>query len=263
MKQTSFAAIFVLVLLVSVAIGLEVVCFVSANPDGSNLQLSMPIEHINYTITDLNGALWAKIDGSYPITILNQGNCTVLPMLYPMPPNSTNIHVILNDVEIEWSNYTASSPESVHRTAIGDWWMISCVLGELSDSFLLEIHYEHPLEIKNGSYLFPYDLNINDYLSPESPTSTAHFHNAFGNRAQTYRLYCLSRQQQINGNQKTSRYVLMARYVTTIEMDQVPLKLHRSNNAVLNADNPIAEIKQMKETREIDFTLSNRRGFYF
>ena len=136
--------------------------------------MSMPIEHINYTITEIDGVMWAKIDGNYPISI--QGlTSNVLPMVYPMPPNSTNIHLYLNGAELLWDNVTAVYPEMTHKTAIGTWWEISGLLENLSDSFVLGIHYEHPLEQINGSYIFLYDLNIADYLSTEHPTSTAYF----------------------------------------------------------------------------------------
>jgi hypothetical protein len=176
MKPTTYTAILVLTLLVALAASAESLCsFASANPGGDPLQLSMPIEHINYTITTINGSLWAKIDGYYPISFLNQSSCDMLPMVYPMPPNSTNIHVYLGGHELEWSNYTQTYPDNLHRTTLGDWWMVSSVLENLSDSFLLQIHYEHPLERVNGSYVFLYDLNIVDYLSPQNPDSTAYF----------------------------------------------------------------------------------------
>ncbi len=175
MKPTAYTAILVLALLVALAASAVSICsFASANPSGEPLQLSMPIEHINYTITTINGSLWAKIDGYYPISIQNSAS-DILPMLYPMPPNSTNIHLYLGDHELEWSNYTQTYPDSLHRTALGDWWMVSSVLGNLSDSFLLQIHYEHPLERVNGSYVLLYDLNIADYLSAQNPDSTAYF----------------------------------------------------------------------------------------
>lgn len=40
---------------------------------------------------------------------------------------------------------------------------------------MLKIHYEHPVEMVNGSYIFLYDLNISPYLSPWSLNSTAYF----------------------------------------------------------------------------------------
>ena len=53
--------------------------------------------------------------------------------------------------------------------------MIYSVLCDVSDFFVLKIHYEHPLEMVNESYLFLYDLNISPYLSPQSTNSTAYF----------------------------------------------------------------------------------------
>ncbi len=134
----------------------------------------MPIEHINYTIVNVNGTLWAKIDGEYPIYIQNQFGGDI-PMVYPMPPETTNIFVWLNGQEISWSNYTQSNPDALHQTAVGDWWMIYSILPNVSVFFTLKIHYEHPLEIVNGTYLFLYDLNISPYLSEENQNSTAYF----------------------------------------------------------------------------------------
>jgi hypothetical protein len=63
----------------------------------------------------------------------------------------------------------------LHQTAIGDWWEIYSVLPNVSGFFVLKIHYEHPLQTVNGSYLFLYDLNISPYLSGQSENSTAYF----------------------------------------------------------------------------------------
>ena len=152
--------------------------FTSANPEGEFPVLSMPVEHVNYTITPINGTLWAKIDGNYPIYVQRQPDCTVedLPMVYPMPPETTNIHVWLGERELSWLNYTEAYPGELHHTAIGDWWMIYAVLPDVGDFFVLKIHYEHPLAMVNGSYLFLYDLNINPYLSEQGNTnSTCYF----------------------------------------------------------------------------------------
>jgi hypothetical protein len=150
----------------------------TANLDVSSPNLSMPVEYINYTITSINGTLWAKIDGDYPIYLLKQLDCRFnrdLPMVYPMPPQTTNISLSLDNKQVSWSNYTHFYPEVRHHTAIGDWWMIYCNLENVSDYFELKIHYEHPLEMVNGSYLFLYDLNISPYLSIQSNNSTAYF----------------------------------------------------------------------------------------
>jgi hypothetical protein len=178
MQEKKFAIIIIIVLFISTVLGLQLDSFASANPDSSIPALSMPVEYVNYTISRINGTFWAKIDGNYPIYILSQSGCASsfeLPMVYPMPPQTTNIHVWLDDQELSWSNYTQSNPHALHHTAIGDWWMINSVLSNVSDFFVLKIHYEHPLETVNGSYLFLYDLNISPYLSPQSTKSTAYF----------------------------------------------------------------------------------------
>jgi len=136
-------------------------------------EFSMPEEQVNYTITPINGTLWAKIDGTYPITY--RGNEISIPMVYPTPPGTTNISIWLNDIELEWSNFTEENPNAVHHTAIGNWSEILTVLPSVSDNFVLTIHYEHPLQMINGSYVFLYDLNIAEYLSPSENKSVAHF----------------------------------------------------------------------------------------
>lgn len=138
--------------------------------------LSMPKEHINYTITNKNGSYWVKIQGKYPIKILNSNTPEInFPMIYPTPPNTTNIHITLNGKELNWSNYTQTYPETLHHTAIGDWTMIQCLIENVKDAFLLEIQYEHPIQQLKGIYTFLYDLNINPYLSDQSPKSIAYF----------------------------------------------------------------------------------------
>jgi hypothetical protein len=148
------------------------------NPNSETSQvLAMPEEYINYTITRVNGVLWAKIDGEYPLYFLDESNdvasCvpTELPMVYPIPPNTTNIHVRVNSTEIGWNHWGYDT----HHTAIGEWQMIYCVISPVSPYFLLTIHYEHPIEVVNGSNLFLYDLNIRDYLTEYSNTSIAYF----------------------------------------------------------------------------------------
>ena len=169
------AAVFIVAFLFSTASGLANVA--TANPDTSNLVMAMPEEYVHYTITRVNDTLWAEIDGTYPIQILaDSGNKSLclpieLPMVYPTPPGTTNICVSANHAELDWDNY----PYNTHHTAIGDWTMINCSVTNVQEQFLLKIHYEHPLEKVNGSYLFLYDLNIGPYLSLQSPNAIAFF----------------------------------------------------------------------------------------
>ncbi len=134
---------------------------------------AMPEEEVKYTITTVDGGLWAKIDGTYPI--IYNGDETSIPMVYPTPPGTTNVSVWLNDVKLEWSNLTETQPKALHHTAIGDWSEILTLLQNVSGYFTLRIHYEHPIQVINGSYAFLYDLNIQEYLSAEQNASVAHF----------------------------------------------------------------------------------------
>jgi hypothetical protein len=184
MKRTASALTLISALLIStVAVGIRFLNLATANPGASTPPiLAMPEEQVDYTITCVNGTFWARIDGTYPIYVLNESDdevqCAVpseLPMVYPTPLGTTNIHVKLNGTELTWSNYTEAYPYETHHTAIGDWPMIYCVISPISDYFLLTIHYEHPLAVANGSYIFLYDLNISPYLSYWSNSSTAYF----------------------------------------------------------------------------------------
>ena len=136
---------------------------------GEAASLSMPEEYIDYTITRVDDVLWAKIDGTYPISLT--GEETSIPMVYPTPPGTTNISISLNDAGLEWNNFTLTT----HHTAIGEWQEVSTFLEQVSGSFVLRIHYEHPLQVINGSYTFLYDLNILEYLSEAANRSVAHF----------------------------------------------------------------------------------------
>jgi hypothetical protein len=191
MQTHCFSTVF-MCLLLAIA-GLQFVRFAAANPIPV-YSLKMPEEYINYTISRVNGSLWAKVDGTYPLHKFGiechdkSGGIAnpwftftgdTLPMVYPTPPGTTNISVKMEETELDWSNYTQSVPDATHYTAIGDWPMISCTIYPVLDQFMLKIHYEHPIMLINGSYTFLYDLNISPYLSPWSNKSTAHFNIRF------------------------------------------------------------------------------------
>jgi len=146
----------------------------SLQPQTAESYLAMPQEYINYTLTNIAGVLWAQIDGFYPMHI-SVKDVRSLPMLYPMPPNTTNIHIYLQGTELNWTDYSTIDPTATHHTDIGDWQMIYCVLTPVPSDFVLQIHYEHPVQVINGSLTFLYDLNISPYLSASSVISTAHF----------------------------------------------------------------------------------------
>ena len=202
MGQTRLSLLVFIALLLSGLVVSEFVVSTFANPNqAANPLLAMPVEYVKYTITRANGTLWAKIDGTYPIYLSTDSSCAsprILMMVYPTPPGTVNIRVLLNETELAWSNYTQTYPVALHHTAIGDWPMINCTIAPLSDFFMLKIHYEHPLASINGSYLFLYDLNISPYLSPESPTSKAYFKISFEEDVRGLKVYTTKTDTELN-----------------------------------------------------------------
>lgn len=196
-RKPAYTAALVIAILLFDIVGSQYLRSAEGNPDQTTSPiLAMPEEQVNYTITRVNGTLWAKIDGTYPIHLLTSTNetdqCKILydlPMVYPTPPGTVNISIRLNETELPWSNYTEAYPNELHHTAIGDWPMIFSIIRNVSDYFLLTIHYEHPLMIVNGSFLFLYDLNISPYLSPLSNSSKAIFAVRFETEVVNIRAY--------------------------------------------------------------------------
>lgn len=169
-----FALAFILALVFLVITCFSLSSFVPEQNKSEYATISMPVEYVNYTIVSVNGSLWAKIDGTYPLIM--QGDLPqTLSMVYPTPPETTNISIKVDDTELGYSNYSDIDPFALHRTAIGDWEMVNTTISPVSRVFTLKIHYEHPLETVNGSFLFLYDLNISPYLAPASSNSTAYF----------------------------------------------------------------------------------------
>lgn len=160
--------------------------------------LEIPEEYIDYTVCVVNGSLWAKVDGTYPLGKLwvdshcqpetmdtlftfNEGP---LVLCYPTPPGTTNITVSVDATEVSWNNYTEITHDALHYTSVGNWPMIICEISPMSDQFVLRIHYEHPIQQTESGYEFLYDLNISPYLSPWSNKSTANFNIHFEVAAQ-------------------------------------------------------------------------------
>ncbi len=139
----------------------------------------MPIEYVNYTISTINGTLWATVDGNFPIQVPSSQVGKDLPMLYPTPPGTTNISIELYGQKVNYSNYTETYPNMLHYTYLGEWSMILFQIQPTSTDFIVKIHYTHPILETNGTYMFLYDLNISPYLSNSSIESVAYFNVHF------------------------------------------------------------------------------------
>jgi hypothetical protein len=206
------AVLILLIVLSSVLVTFPNIATVKANPIPFYL-LEMTEEYINYTISYVNGSLWAKVDGTYPLTKFDiecQNQLTGIDntcftftgdtqsLVYPTPPGTTSITIKVDETELEWSNYTQTFPCALHKTAIGDWPMISCTIHPVLDQFRLKIHYEHPIIQNNESYAFLYDVNISPYLSPWSTKSTAHFNIRFETKIKDLKVYTIATDGSTN-----------------------------------------------------------------
>ena len=163
----------------------------------SQFTTAMPIEYINYTVSSINGSLWATVDGIFPIQIPADWVGQELPMLYPTPPGVTNISISLNGQPVSWSNYTLAYPDALHYTYLGNWSMIIFNIKPASVDFLLTIHYQHPIPKANGTYLFLYNLNISPYLSDTSNSSTAYFTVRFNTDVSNIKVYTVPGESSI------------------------------------------------------------------
>jgi len=192
----------------------------------------MPEENINYTISCINGNLWAKVDGTYPVYKLdiecndqlfwtNDKSFTftgdTLPIVYPTPPGTTNISLKMDSTEINWSNYTQIYPDATHYTALGNWSMIYSTIHPVVNNFTFKIHYEHPIDHVNGTNRFLYDLNISPYLSPWSNKSVAYFNIMFETNYTNLQVNTIG----INGTLNPVNYTIIKKGETEVVSLQV------------------------------------------
>jgi parallel beta-helix repeat protein len=189
--------------------------------------ISMPQEYVNYTLTEVDGVLYAEIDGVYPMHLYSATEEGML-MVYPIPPDTVNIHVWVDGNEVVWGNYSEVEPDAVHYTDIGVWQMIYCQIQPASNDFLLQIHYEHPVQTINGSYTFLYDLNIAPYLSPSNTKSTIHLNIQLPTALPPLNVYLTgymgnwtaqSYTQTLNGASETVTYSLTSQYEQPLHGD--------------------------------------------
>jgi len=235
------ATALITVFLFSAVIGTQFVRWAEANPVPV-YSLTMPEEYINYTVCRVNGSLWAKVDGIYPLNKVDvecqRGmddtglvfSADTLTLVYPTPPGTTNISIKVDEIELKWSNYTQSVPEALHYTAVGDWPMISCTIYPIFDKLTLKIHYEHPIMLINGSNTFLYDLNLSPYLSQWSNKSAAHFNIRFETEITDIQAYTITTDGTLNhvdytvtqdGDAKTMSLQVISEYSESLPGDLI------------------------------------------
>jgi hypothetical protein len=152
-------------LVVCAAIGTHFDRAVQSNPIPFPI-IMMPEEYINATIS-LGELLIvrAEVDGLYPFHNIGYNNVT---MYYPVPPNSSDITVMMNGTSLEWK-YSNKS----YSTVIGEFPMIEWLIDPAPDSFEIRTHYSHPLP-KDGTYSFLYAMGTGRYLESYTRETTAY-----------------------------------------------------------------------------------------
>jgi hypothetical protein len=205
----SWMAFFVILAVYSVSVSCRSVTvkddYSTVSDSQSILQsISMPVEYVNYTVSVINGSLWAAVDGAFPMHIPLDWVGQELPMLYPTPPGVTNISIILDGQKVGYSNFTQAYPDMLHYTYLGEWPMILCTIQSASPDYLMAIHYQHPILQVNETYMFLYDLNISPYLSNSSAESTAHFNIQFQTNCSNINIYTVPGDSStFRGNTRT------------------------------------------------------------
>ncbi len=201
MRKTAAAILAFLIIAVIAVCPAAVPFHAVAEAQSSVSSVSMPIEYVNYTVSTINGTLWATVDGTYLMQIPQASVGQKLLMFYPTPPGITNISLKLNGQPVSFSNLTQSDPSTVHYTYLGNWSMIFFIIQPVSPSFLLTIHYQHPIVWANGTYMFLYDLNISPYLSNSSTASTARFTVLFKTNCTGIKVYTVPGDESILRNE--------------------------------------------------------------
>jgi hypothetical protein len=150
--------------------------------------VQMDQEQVNVTISSVNGTFWATVDAVYPMrevykygdTFTRFGfNCSVkyneLDMHYPVPPNTTNLSIMMDGVEVNWVESTRTY--HLHFTNLPEvQWTVSPVLS----NYTFTIHYEYPIAVIEGELSFLYSMGSRQGLD-ETGYSTSWMQNSSAN----------------------------------------------------------------------------------
>ena len=145
-----------------------------ANPIPWPPPASMPLEDMKINIQTIEGSLCAQFSGDFTFNYIPD---EVFLMMFPVPPDVTDIQVYQDDVERSWSwsseNYSTILPE-----------MPSIPMIEWEGPFPTErcvftVEYEHGLIERPEEYIFFYALGTGKYFQTYDKTTTAYFNIRF------------------------------------------------------------------------------------
>jgi uncharacterized repeat protein (TIGR01451 family) len=126
----------------------------------------MPEEYINIELTPVNGTIRAEVSGLYPFG--NRGYSSI-DMYYPVPPDSENISVELDNAPHDW-NYT----DNEYPTIVGNFPMIRWTISPAPGNFMIETYYQHTVPALDGVYTLVYAMGTGKYLNYYSKQTTAY-----------------------------------------------------------------------------------------
>jgi len=141
-----------------------------ANPIPWPPPASMPLEDMKIRIQTVEGSLYAQFSGDFTFDYIPNEVCL---MMFPVPPDATDIQVSQDGVELSWSwsseNYTTILPE-IPTIPMIEW------EGPFpAEGCIFTVEYEHSLIERPEEYIFFYALGTGKYFPTYDKITTAYF----------------------------------------------------------------------------------------
>ena len=141
-----------------------------ANPIPWPPPASMPLEEMKIQIQTMENGLHAQFSGDFTFDHIPD---EVNSMLFPVPPDATNIQVYQNAIELSWTwsseNYATILPE-IPTIPMIEW------EGPFSiEGCIFTVKYEHKLIERPDEFVFFYALGTGRYSQTYDKITTAYF----------------------------------------------------------------------------------------
>lgn len=141
-----------------------------ANPIPWPPPASMPLEDMTVEIVQVGTKLHARFEGDFTFDYIP---ADVTAMLFPVPPDSSNIVVTQDGVPLEWT-----WSDELYPTVLPEFPTIPMIRwsGPFPErGVLLHVGYEHDLIQRPGEFIFFYANGTGKYFPTYEKTTTAYF----------------------------------------------------------------------------------------